>query len=378
MPVLAPAVASPLPPLYAKWIADVLDGPLPEERHATCMDCAMCKPPEKAGTGHLVQFDPRSKCCTYVPILPNFLVGQILLDESPDNADGRASVALRIAEGVGVSPLGLMPSPEYSLIYKYTGTETFGRASGLRCPHYVDHAGGLCGIWKHRNAVCATWFCKFERGARGRLLWIALRELLSTVERHLALWCVYKLTGSLEMLGSALLPYFAVVSPEGFNSAHGRPPALGDLDDFWGRTGRSDPASFFIEGAGLVGDLGWHDVLASCGPDVALRARSLQVAYDALSGVSTSGCLRLVSTQSIPQGDDDCSVAGYSEYDTVVMPRSLLGALALFDGTQPTKDVRRGIGARTSVTLDPDQVQRLVDFGILAPNHSTLERQACE
>ncbi len=72
---------STLPPLYAGWIDDLLGGPLPHESEATCEDCAM-RPSGPAAAGALV-FAAETKCCTYVPEVPNFLVGRILDDPDP-------------------------------------------------------------------------------------------------------------------------------------------------------------------------------------------------------------------------------------------------------------------------------------------------------
>ena len=60
---------STLPPLYAGWVADLLDGPLPHEGEATCEDCAMWPSagvPVSAG----ITFNRETKCCTYIPALP--------------------------------------------------------------------------------------------------------------------------------------------------------------------------------------------------------------------------------------------------------------------------------------------------------------------
>jgi hypothetical protein len=185
---------SALPSLYAPWIDEALGGPFPEERHATCAACAMCKPTAaKAATASLTLFDPDTKCCTYVPTLPNFLVGLILNDDDPAAIAGRTSIERRIAAGIGVTPLGLQSDPRYALIYKHAGGELFGRTSGLRCPHYLPADGGQCGIWRHRNAVCTTWFCKHERGRVGQRFWDALLVLLTLVERHLGLWAANEL-----------------------------------------------------------------------------------------------------------------------------------------------------------------------------------------
>ena len=71
-----------LPSLYAGWMDALLEGPIPAETNATCHDCAMSPPAEEA-PGSTFLFKPASKCCTYWPALPNFLVGRILADEDP-------------------------------------------------------------------------------------------------------------------------------------------------------------------------------------------------------------------------------------------------------------------------------------------------------
>src|SRR5262245_42546607 len=82
-----------LPSLYARWIADLLAAPIPEETIATCDNCVMCKPDAVTP----LVFRPEVKCCTYLPQLPNFIVGRILTDDRPSNSDGRATVVERIA-----------------------------------------------------------------------------------------------------------------------------------------------------------------------------------------------------------------------------------------------------------------------------------------
>ena len=158
---------STLPPLYAGWIADLLDGPLPHEGEATCEDCAMWPSagvPVSAG----IAFNRETKCCTYIPALPNFLVGRIVEDNDPALAPGRASVEARIDARLGVTPLGIDRPPVHALLYQTGMSSAFGRSRALRCPHYREEAGGACGIWRHRNGVCSTWFCKYSRGATGQ------------------------------------------------------------------------------------------------------------------------------------------------------------------------------------------------------------------
>ena len=58
-------------------------------------------PPAGTPTGPDLFFHRDTKCCTYLPDLPNFLVGRILEDPDPALAPGRASVERRIDARVG-------------------------------------------------------------------------------------------------------------------------------------------------------------------------------------------------------------------------------------------------------------------------------------
>ena len=159
LPTVAP---SPLPPLYAAWMEELLTGPLPIEEHATCSDCAMTMP--AGGASGEGSFDSATKCCTYQPRLPNFLLGRIL---GGPRGPGRTSVEKRIAAQLGVTPLGIARPPVYGAIFGAAMPGGFGRTPSLLCPHYVDEGGGLCGIWQNRNATCSTWYCKHVRGSVG-------------------------------------------------------------------------------------------------------------------------------------------------------------------------------------------------------------------
>src|SRR4029077_8749799 len=143
----------PLPPLYAKWVGDLLGGAIPREFRATCDNCAMREGTgEGAGAAHYY-FDPVIKCCTYIPELPNFLVGRILSDNDPAAQFGRTTVEKRIKDGIAVTPLGLAQPPVFSLLYR-SSEQSFGRSSSLRCPHYIED-GGRCGVWRNRDSTCA-------------------------------------------------------------------------------------------------------------------------------------------------------------------------------------------------------------------------------
>jgi hypothetical protein len=345
---------SSLPPLYAPWIDEALGGPLPEERHATCAACAMCKPTAaKAATASMTLFDPDTKCCTYVPTLPNFLVGLILNDDDPAAIAGRMSLEQRVAAGIGVTPLGLQADPQYALIYKHAGGELFGRTSGLRCPHYLPVDGGQCGIWRYRNAVCATWFCKYERGRVGKRFWDALLQLLTLVERHLGFWTARELGESIDGLGPALLPYYATAIPG--------PPSA------WSQRWVGRPQEFYRESARLVEPLDWTKVRQIGGPELALVAGQLREAYAAMQTDEVPEYLRLSAVGLIARDDRNAAVTGYNPNDMLVLPKPLADALEHFDGRRPTDRVSNELGSQVESSLDRVTVRRLVDFGVLLP-----------
>ncbi len=207
--------ADVLPPLYARWASEFLGGAIPAESAATCNDCAMLS--GERGTARPAAapfFNPDTKCCTYLPVLPNFLVGRMLADDSPEFARGRATLEARLTAGMAVSPRGIGRDAAYDLLYVTRGKSLFGQARSMRCPHYLDEGGGQCGIWRHRAAVCATWFCKYVRGAVGQRFWQALHRQLSAVEGELSVWCARQL-GELGEWSGREREFFQECAPAG-------------------------------------------------------------------------------------------------------------------------------------------------------------------
>lgn len=306
-------------------------------------------------------FDPRSKCCTYVPSLPNFLVGRILRDRSPESAAGRASVEARIEAGVGVTPAGLAQPPVYGLRYR-SAADAFGRSVALRCPHYLADTG-TCGIWRHREAACATWFCKYDRGAVGLRFWTALRRLLESIERSLVAHCVLALdpgVGAIERL---------VASPR--PDADPRLSAT-DLDEVadahrqrlaWGRyAGRE--REFYEASARLVENLTWSEVTRLTGAEVRLAATPVKATYDALRSDALPSRLRVAPVEITPLGADRLRMTSYRAYDPLVIPKALGDALHHFDG-RPTRSALAAIARDNGLDVERAVVRRLVDFDVL-------------
>ena len=350
--------SSPLPPTYTAWMTQLLDGPIPTEPRATCHDCAMCRP--DAG---LVRFDPQVKCCTYMPALPNFLVGQALADEDPGGKTGRESLRARIASKLGVTPLGLGRTPSYALVYR--NSAGFGRSMGLRCPHYVDD-GGLCGIWQHRNAVCATWFCKHVRGQTGSLFWQAVRELLSVVENELAVWCLLQVgvkASALERAMATRTESTALTATD----VDGRSDAATYAATWGPWAGREE--ELYEACAKLVAGIDFAEVLRRCGPEAGFRVEVLRAAWQRLTSRRPPANLRPGQLTVVGFGPAACRVVTYSPNDPFEMHRVLFAALQQFDG-RPTQAAVEAIERDEKVTLGEDLLMQMVDFGVLVASPS--------
>jgi hypothetical protein len=54
------------------------------------------------------------------------------------------------------------------------------------CSYYDEPSGGRCTIWRHREAVCSTFFCKHDAGKASDDFWMASKRLLGKTELVLA------------------------------------------------------------------------------------------------------------------------------------------------------------------------------------------------
>ena len=360
---LSEHVSSALPPLYAGWMDALLAGPLPQETKATCERCAMCSIPSALSSGDTLVFNPQIKCCTYLPVLPNFLVGRILLDDDPVLAQGRATVEARLQKSVAVSPLGLARADLYTFLYEHS-PEAFGQSAALRCPHYLQESG-QCGIWKHREATCATWFCKHERGAVGMHFWKTLRQLLSAMESNLARWCVLKLEVGTEALEQLFPPPKRAIALtfDGNDLDGTMDPTV--YRTLWG-TWAGREREFYQASAALVNSLTWQEIRALCGPEVGIFAHLTQAAYRALHSQTVPPALRVRHFEVITSGPEASVLSSYSRFDPFKVPTALMGALPYFDG-RPTEEIVQRIAAQQGVQIDQSLIRKLVDFEIVGP-----------
>lgn len=148
---------------------------LPIETKATCSNC-----PKICEEG----FRPDYRCCTYLPHIPNFLLG--LATETPS---GARAVDRLLSRGM-LLPVGLVTSPQQWLDFMDDQEQgLYGRSTRVLCP-LLRPESGLCEVHAFRNAVCATYFCIHEQGEKGEEFWGELQTLGSQIEIVLAQWAL--------------------------------------------------------------------------------------------------------------------------------------------------------------------------------------------
>jgi hypothetical protein len=344
-----------LPRLYGRWLDALLGAPVAVESKATCGACPM-SPAEGAPTRRQ-PFDGRLKCCTYFPILPNYLVGAALAEA----ACGHPLLALVRGERPGeatVSPLGVSPSTRYGLLYAH-GLPGFGTDAGLRCPYLVEagegSGGTACSIWPHRQSACATWYCRFERGRSGSAFWTQAYQLLSRIEEALRWWCVLAEGFAPDTLRAlAYAQHGATGETDAASIPAGGPGAWGER---WGQA-----EAFYGACARRVASLSWDDVRRLGGPEVDLHGRLLADAHAALAAPLPER-LRLREFSVIAAGPAGAEVVSHSRYDPLLLPPSLLPHLHVFRG-QPAAEALAEL-AEAGLALPPEGLRALVDYGVL-------------
>ncbi len=149
----------------------------PQETKATCDSCIMARP---KNSGEIF-YEPDLKCCTFYPFLPNYVVGAILSDESGAAPGVVESIRGKIKNREYVLPIGLVAPPSYQVPFNHRKKNEFGRREDWLCP-YFNREKQNCGIWRHRGAVCTSFYCKSSFGQAGIQYWNELANYLTYVE----------------------------------------------------------------------------------------------------------------------------------------------------------------------------------------------------
>jgi Fe-S-cluster containining protein len=302
-------------------------------------------------------FRADTKCCTYHPRLPNYLVGAILADEDPAAAEGRKRIAARVASRVGVTPEWLHAPRAFTLLYDRS-RHAFGRAAGLRCPYYEPEAGA-CTIWRHRDAVCSTYFCKYVAGEDGRRFWTRVKELVSLVEIQLARLAL------LELMPEALEQKPPAPEPLSPEDIDGAPPPAAEHAARWGAwMGREE--AFYRECHEVARGVDAAKLTALLGLDGVIARRAVERALERMTSPALPAYLRLdpaATVQWLPDGS--VALGAYSGLEAVALPGAAYRLLVRFTGEEPVAAVRARLRAEERADLADEVLMELYRHRVL-------------
>jgi Fe-S-cluster containining protein len=303
-----------MPRIYERLLPPFFDTLAPAEPKASCSNCAMCAPAEPVAG--VTYFRSDTKCCTYQPTLPNYLVGAILADTEPAMAEGQRRVREHIASRVGVTSRWLAPSRKRLAIFNAARDASFGRSTVLRCPYYEPN-GGLCTVWRHRESVCSTFFCKYAAGADGQAFWRAVEWYLRQVERGLA-------RHAIDVIAPELLEPQRGPAQMSIEELEDRPPSDADYASFWGAwQGRE--AELYEKAYEVVRALSMEDVARIAGAGEELAA--LEATHAKLVSPRLPDKLRLDLYRPPIETADGVVVGTYSAYEPIQLTRDLFEVL---------------------------------------------------
>lgn len=170
------------PSLYHSFFPAFFDKSIPTEVFSNCNSCSMvCSSKEKIPTLAMKPFNEKTKCCTYFPRIPNYLVGAILNDDNSTLLNGQIRIKNIIEKKISVIPRGIFGPKIYEQVYPEAKKNGFGQSEALLCPYYEKEAGS-CSIWKYRNSACSTYFCKYTASNKGKEFWLIAEQYLRYVE----------------------------------------------------------------------------------------------------------------------------------------------------------------------------------------------------
>lgn len=350
-------IASSFPEIYRGVFPAFMETPIPDEVHATCDDCAMCSKSENVDPGQAF-FSAQTKCCTYFPSLPNYLVGGLLRDDDSALEEGRRRVRARIDQRIGIAPRGVLAPRKYDLLYRSSQNSFFGASTSMICPYYEQDSGG-CTVWRFREAVCSTFFCKYVKGADGRSFWQAVKTYVTTVEQSLVNYTLLQLGFDADAILRA--------DPQKLTKAE-----LEEVTDLtpeyrklWGSwLGREE--ELYCTCAEIVEGLSREDFGRIGGVEADIKLKRVKTRHAKASNPRLPPLLQRNPGLRVTRGPtDEYMVVSFSGNQPSRMASQVYECLEYFDGRRMVDDVVEQLKAERDVTLSVELLTKLYQFRIL-------------
>ena len=238
----------------------------------------------------------------------------------------------------------------------------------MRCPHYLEEGGGRCGVWRHRESTCATWFCKYGRGSTGRNFWQRLHDTLGVAEDLLRTHCLLEVGLDAQALSTLVAPHALTIVAarhDGISASDVDGEVdRASYDALWGKW-RGREKELFVACSKIANELRWSDIVKIGGVRLELLSRLLLDAYDALVSEQVPPRVRQRQLKVVYSSAESAELVGYSNIDPLRVPKKLLDVLHHFDG-RPTDETLDEIDEQHGLCIAPGVVRKLVDFELLS------------
>lgn len=333
---MASTIREQVHPLLSGLLPAFFDRAGFEERKATCDACVMCAPEGAEKSRQRDFFRPDIKCCTYHPRLPNFLVGAILSDDTPEGAEGKRRARALIRQKTGVTPEFLGPSRKYSALLDAGRYAAFGRSMALRCPYFHEEQTN-CTIWRYRKSDCAVFYCKYDAGADGQAYWRGLGGYWHLLETRTAALLRERVSDAVEQ------PAFQA-DRMSLEELEDRPPSSVDYARWWGPYAGDEEAFYraCFEQAKQLDDDDARSLLGD--KEAKRRLRVVETTHGQLERPVFPERLRVNPELETFDGPEGVRiVASYSRYEPMALPEIIHRLLSAFDGTATVAEVQKRI-----------------------------------
>jgi len=362
-----------LNPIYGQLFPEIFDRPEVVETRATCDTCAMCDHGQTAPV-EMEYFHPDAKCCTWHPNLPNYLVGAILADTSEDLAEGRKRIREKIAARIGVTPQYVAAPRKYSVLYSATrGQGFFGRTMSMMCPYFDKENGGRCTVWKYRESVCSTYFCKYTAGKPGWEFWDTIKSYLFHVERTLAQFAATVVDPTVKEPD---------VEPGRMTreDLEDRAPKVDDYFACWGGwAGREE--EFYILCYQKVLALPKTDFVrfVDDAPEGRGMLARMEAKYDQIMKPDLPQHLIRPKNLKKRVAGDSVVVTSYNPYDSLSIEKDLFDTLGMLRADETLEENLKRLDEKHDIQLAPELVRYLFVHGVLtAPDPGEKKKREQE
>jgi Fe-S-cluster containining protein len=351
-------IQAKLPPVYHSFFPDFQSWQVPDEEIATCHDCTMCRRPKSPFLN--------TKCCTYFPYLPNYLVGGILQDTRIELQEGKKRISERIQNALGIVPYGVIQSTQYAdlskkLRKKKEKSWKSSEAEALLCPYYD---GGNCTIWDYRENCCSTHFCYSVGGNDGQSFWRKLNQYLVFTENELSKYALLQLGFPIEKISierKKIIDYQIEDSAGKINHEK--------YNELWGDWAGKE-AELYIESYKIIKNLSKEEFLRIGGTNQEIFLKQLEFTHQQFTNPKIPDFLKLNEKVKIKQIN-----ANKKEYSTdlgmVEIEGVLLKFIELFDGTRKTDEICSMI-APFIPNFKEEYLKKFYQIQILMVGESTL------